>query len=144
MAKTFVGTFKHLSPERMQSERYSYPADVWAIGLVLLECALGKYPYPESSSTIGYVTTIVDGPVPVPPKGGEQAKELGLQDDFLDFIGGAMRKDPEERPTAVEMLESPWMARVLLKRGIGSIEGCREILRDFFKEKGLGPKEGEG
>lgn len=148
MAKTFVGTFKHLSPERMQSERYSYPADIWAAGLVLLECALGKYPYPESSSTIGYVTTIVDGPVPVPAKGSKEASEAGLADDFLDFIGSTMKKAPDERPSAVELLESPWIARVLLKRGINSVEGCRKVLGEFFREKGLAgkpaPAEGEG
>ena len=144
MAKTFVGTFKHLSPERMQSERYSYPADIWAAGLVLLECALGRYPYPESSSTIGYVTTIVDGPVPVPVKGSKEAEEAGLADDFIDFIGSALQKEPEKRPTAVELLESPWIARVLLSKGVNSVDGCRVVLRKFFEEKGLATKAEAG
>lgn len=56
LAKTFVGSFKYMSPERMLTMPYGYSSDIWSLGLVLLECALGKYPYPESSSTIGYVT----------------------------------------------------------------------------------------
>merc|ERR1711990_648573 len=32
MAKTFVGTFKYMSPERMQSEPYNYKSDIWSLG----------------------------------------------------------------------------------------------------------------
>jgi len=28
-------------------------SDLWSLGLVLLECASGKYPYPESSAQVG-------------------------------------------------------------------------------------------
>ena len=34
-----------MSPERLQGQPYSYPSDIWAIGLVLAEGALGRFPY---------------------------------------------------------------------------------------------------
>lgn len=49
---TFLGTVTYMSPERLNGEPYSFPADVWALGLTLLECATGKYPYDASGGTI--------------------------------------------------------------------------------------------
>jgi len=34
-----------MSPERIRSENYSYPADIWSLGLSILECGTGKFPY---------------------------------------------------------------------------------------------------
>ncbi len=43
-AHTFVGTVTYMSPERINGEAYSTPADVWSLGLSLLACALGRVP----------------------------------------------------------------------------------------------------
>lgn len=37
-----------MSPERINNEQYSFPADIWSLGLALVECATGKYPYDAS------------------------------------------------------------------------------------------------
>ena len=42
---TFVGTVTYMSPERIRNENYSYAADIWSLGLTILECATGKFPY---------------------------------------------------------------------------------------------------
>jgi mitogen-activated protein kinase kinase 3 len=34
-----------MSPERIRNENYSYAADIWSLGLTVLECATGKFPY---------------------------------------------------------------------------------------------------
>eukprot|EP00954_Amorphochlora_amoebiformis_P028417 1391634-Amorphochlora_amoeboformis.AAC.1 len=62
LAKTMVGTKRlvqnppedindnrnifpsYMSPERIKSERYGYNADVWSLGLVAMEMALGDFP----------------------------------------------------------------------------------------------------
>lgn len=49
---TFLGTVTYMSPERINGEPYSFPADIWALGLTLLECATGRYPYDASGGTI--------------------------------------------------------------------------------------------
>lgn len=36
----------YMSPERIKGEEYSYDSDMWSLGLTLVECALGRYPYP--------------------------------------------------------------------------------------------------
>ena len=52
MCGTFVGTFKYMSPERIHNCPYSYMSDIWSFGLVMMECATGKYPLPEHSNCI--------------------------------------------------------------------------------------------
>jgi serine/threonine protein kinase len=35
-----------LKPERLKGESYFSDTDIWSLGLVLVESALGKFPYP--------------------------------------------------------------------------------------------------
>ena len=43
--RSWVGTVTYMSPERIRSELYSYTADIWSLGLTVVECVLGRYPY---------------------------------------------------------------------------------------------------
>ena len=40
-----VGTMTYMSPERLRGVSYSYASDIWSLGLVLAEGALGRFPY---------------------------------------------------------------------------------------------------
>ena len=42
---TFLGTVTYMSPERINNEKYSFNADIWSLGLSLVELATGRYPY---------------------------------------------------------------------------------------------------
>ena len=42
---TFLGTVTYMSPERLENKQYSFPADIWSLGLSLVEAATGKYPF---------------------------------------------------------------------------------------------------
>jgi tRNA A-37 threonylcarbamoyl transferase component Bud32 len=42
--KTFVGTTVYMSPERIDSQKYSFAGDIWSFGLTLMFCALGRLP----------------------------------------------------------------------------------------------------
>lgn len=126
MCATFVGSFKYMAPERMQHSRYDYSADIWSLGIVLMELALGKYPYPESSSAIGYVHIVTEGDPPRLP-------EEGFSADFHDFIGSMVCKDSEDRLPADILLASPW----LLKNGAESIDSSVAVVLAWLKEIGL-------
>lgn len=43
-AHSFVGTVSYMSPERITAESYSFPADIWSLGLTLLAVAKGRFP----------------------------------------------------------------------------------------------------
>jgi mitogen-activated protein kinase kinase len=42
--------FVYLQPERIQGAQYTVKSDVWSTGISLIELALGRFPFAESSS----------------------------------------------------------------------------------------------
>lgn len=62
-----------LQPERIEGGSHGYRSDIWSLGLVLLECATGDFPYipprPEEGWDNVYelMETIVDQPEPCAP-----------------------------------------------------------------------------
>jgi mitogen-activated protein kinase kinase len=73
-------------PERIQGESvgslgaYSVSADVWSLGLSIIEIAMGKYPYPPETyaNVFAQLTAIVQGDPPTLPD--------GFSDDAGDFV----------------------------------------------------------
>jgi len=84
---TVTFTLPILQPERINGSQrgYNYKSDIWSLGLILLECALGRFPYapPDQSETwesiFELIETIVDKPPPIPPS--EQ-----FSTEFCSFI----------------------------------------------------------
>ncbi len=105
MCATFVGTFKYMSPERIQNEPYSYSSDIWSLALCLVECATGQYPYPEAgSSYIELVQTILEAPAP-------SLDPRKYSPEFCQFIGQCVKKQPRDRLPADILLGSPWLVK---------------------------------
>jgi mitogen-activated protein kinase kinase 1 len=113
MCATFVGTFKYMSPERIQNEPYSYSSDIWSLALTLAECATGEYPYPEASSYIEMVQTILEAPAP-------SLDPRRYSPEFCQFISHCVKKSPRDRLPADILLGSPW----LVKHGAISYEAA--------------------
>jgi len=118
MCGTFVGTFKYMSPERIASAPYSYASDVWSSGLVLLECATGRYPYPVDDTCIGMAQTILEAPAPAPPPGASR--------EFGDFIAGMLPKHPASRIPAEILLTAPWLCKHGATSVSAAIAGTRK------------------
>lgn len=55
---TFVGTVTYMSPERIRNESYSYPADIWSLGLALFECATGEFPYTANEGPVNLMLQV--------------------------------------------------------------------------------------
>lgn len=60
IAKTNIGCQSYMAPERISgggvtqganpsSGTYSVQSDVWSLGLTIIECAMGRYPYPPET-----------------------------------------------------------------------------------------------
>lgn len=47
-----VGTIRYMSPERLAGAGYGVAADVWSLGVVLLELASRRVPFENSVSQI--------------------------------------------------------------------------------------------
>ena len=105
MCSTFVGSTCYMGPERLSGRPYSYAADVWSFGLIMLELALGKYPYGQSSSYFKLLGDIQDAPLPTVPEDG------AFTPHFAEFVSLCLSKDPQRRPNANELLKHPWLRR---------------------------------
>uniref|UniRef100_A0A6V7QRM7 mitogen-activated protein kinase kinase n=1 Tax=Ananas comosus var. bracteatus TaxID=296719 RepID=A0A6V7QRM7_ANACO len=64
---TFIGTYNYMSPERISGQKHGYISDIWSLGLVMLECATGQFPYPPRESFYELLEAVVDQPPPFAP-----------------------------------------------------------------------------
>ena len=61
---TAMGTVVYMAPEQLEGERVGPSADIWSLGIVLLECLTGRRAYEGSPSEI--VARRMAGPVALP------------------------------------------------------------------------------
>lgn len=96
--QTYVGTLCYMSPERLDGSFYSFPSDIWALGIIIYEMVTGKNPYPPTDKPIILNEMMRK----------EQAPHLdrfaSLSEDLKDFIKRCLQKDPNERQSAADLL----------------------------------------
>lgn len=98
---TFVGTLAYMSPERLHGSEYTYASDIWGLGISVLECALGKYPFEKPQSYFDYLNAAQSNP--------SSLVENEVSTDLLDFIRKCTDVDPKARPKARELLMHPFI-----------------------------------
>ncbi|XP_028303818.1 serine/threonine-protein kinase 4-like [Gouania willdenowi] len=104
MAKrnTVIGTPFWMAPEVIQEIGYNCVADVWSLGITALEMAEGKPPYAD----IHPMRAIFMIPTNPPPT--FRNPEL-WSEAFIDFISQCLVKNPENRATATQLLQHPFI-----------------------------------
>ncbi|KAI4377454.1 hypothetical protein MLD38_015075 [Melastoma candidum] len=109
LANTFVGTYNYMSPERISGSMHGTKSDIWSLGLVMLECAMGRFPYSPPEKSEGWTNfyelmeAIVDEPPPSAPADDFSA-------EFCSFISACLQKDPKDRMSAHELLDHPFIS----------------------------------
>ena len=106
---TTCGTAYYVSPEIAAGEKkYSYNADIWSLGIVLYELITKNKPwYDPKMSTAEFFQFIVNTKYPPLPKD---------TDPKLKFLVKIMlKKDPERRPNAEDILCHDFMYEKVLK-----------------------------
>ncbi|KAG8528841.1 uncharacterized protein KY384_006530 [Bacidia gigantensis] len=121
IAKTNIGCQSYMAPERISGGgvaqaganpgggTYSVQSDIWSLGLTIIECAMGQYPYPPETydNIFSQLSAIVDGEPPDLPTDR-------FSEEARDFVRGALNKIPKLRPTYAMLLQHPWLS-VMLK-----------------------------
>ncbi|KKA26510.1 hypothetical protein TD95_004240 [Thielaviopsis punctulata] len=117
-AKTNIGCQSYMPPERINSGTvslagadvdgggYGVQSDIWSLGLSIIECALGKYPYDVDAGILVQLNTIVKGEAPKLP-------ESGYSPAAHDFVARCLAKNPIQRPSYTVLLRHPWLASVM-------------------------------
>ncbi|XP_076923715.1 mitogen-activated protein kinase kinase SIPKK-like [Bidens hawaiensis] len=107
LANTQIGTYNYMSPERIIGGSYGYKSDIWSLGLVLLECATGQFPYtpPQGEGWASFyelMETVVGQPPPHAPSDK-------FSPQFCSFIEACVQKDPKDRASANELMSHPFI-----------------------------------
>ncbi|KAK2080196.1 hypothetical protein QBZ16_000049 [Prototheca wickerhamii] len=98
--QTFTGTVTYMSPERVDGRPYSLPADIWALGLTLLEAVTGAYPYDASAGVMQLMVQVMQEDCPLPPAGA-------VSRECRDFLARCLAREPAARASADQLLAHP-------------------------------------
>ena len=108
--KSMVGTYIYMAPERIDADIYYLNCDVWSLGVIIMECVLGYYPYLiynnfEPLNSVWNLHELIENN-PVPPLDDKiYSKEL------IDFSKKCLIKNLKERPTATVLLKHPFIKK---------------------------------
>ena len=99
-----------MAPERIDADLYYINCDVWSLGIIVMECIMGFYPYiiynnnvlPNSVWIVHEL--IENNPVP-------QLDKNIYSQDLIDFINQCLIKDTKKRPTAAQLMNHPFIQR---------------------------------
>jgi serine/threonine protein kinase len=101
---TVIGTPFWMAPEVIQETGHNYKADIWSLGITLIELAEGHPPL----CNLHPLRAIFVIPSRPPPSFTDKSKWSPEMNDFLSLC---LTKDATQRPTAKQLQLHPWFAK---------------------------------
>ena len=101
--QTQTGTLPFMAPECLRDERYSFPADMWSLGVVMFSMCTGSLPFNEASAD-RLTRQILN------ENADFSRIRVNYSREVLNLIQGLLSKDPGARPTINDVMASPSLA----------------------------------
>ena len=120
---TRIGSPYWMAPEVISGTGHNTKADIWSLGITALELIQGRPPL----SNLPSLSVLMKIPTEPPPRAPKDSSPL-----FQAFIARILVKDPESRPTAVQLLEDDFIKTTNRTR---AQEIIRNIVSSFVEAK---------
>uniref|UniRef100_A0A452VKF9 non-specific serine/threonine protein kinase n=1 Tax=Ursus maritimus TaxID=29073 RepID=A0A452VKF9_URSMA len=136
---SFIGTPYWMAPEvvmceTMKDTPYDYKADIWSLGITLIEMAQIEPPHHELNP-MRVLLKIAKSDPPTLLSPSKWSAE------FRDFLKTALDKNPETRPSAAQLLEHPFVSSVTSNKALREL--VAEAKAEVMEEIEDGREEGE-
>lgn len=137
VAKTInAGCRPYMPPERIDGEKkdsYDVRADVWSLGITLIEIATGSHPYSGWKTPFEQLKQVVHEAAPRLPSG------IDYSEIFQDFVAQCLTKDYTLRPKYPDLLAHPFLQKAKEDKEFDIGAFITETLSKVDKERTVMP-----
>ncbi|KAF6714823.1 Serine/threonine-protein kinase Nek4 [Oryzias melastigma] len=109
----------YLPPETLTGGIYEEKSDIWSAGCILFELCT-KQPAFSADTPVNLIPKIISGPSPSLPE--------GFSPELCKLLSDMLEKNPENRPTAGEILAHPFVQTRLIEKCKTTVEELQTIL----------------
>ncbi|EPY72620.1 serine/threonine-protein kinase 10 [Camelus ferus] len=154
---SFIGTPYWMAPEvvmceTMKDTPYDYKADIWSLGITLIEMAQIEPPHHElNPMRVLLKIAKSDPPTLLTPSKCDvhdwkvivTAPSPPLSAEFRDFLKTALDKNPETRPSAAQLLEHPFVSSITSNKALRELvaEAKAEVMEEIEDGRDEGEEE---